>query len=113
MRTFKKDVVGLPFTGLPASVYHWRILFINSACLSVAVRSVLPGIENLDFIEPHQKDTAVSAALPIAINLHRGSPLNMQLHIAKSLFCHDAARSRRYSHHTVFYRPLCRGVVTL
>ena len=76
-------VIGLPFTGLPRSIHHWRRLFIDGATLAIEIGFILIGIKNLDFISIHQEYTAIATTLAAPLNFLGGGKLNMQLAIAE------------------------------
>ena len=66
LRSFKDNVICLPFTGGARSIYKRRLIAVNSGGLSVGIGLVLVGIENLKFISPDEKDAAVTPALRVS-----------------------------------------------
>ena len=68
------------------------MLFVDRATLSIKVGGVFIRIENLDFIETHQKDAAVASSLTAAGDLLGGRPFDVQLTIAKLRFRLDCPR---------------------
>ena len=84
MGTLKEDIVRLPFAGPLAGVYHRGILLIERAGLAIAVGSVLPGVEHLHFVLPHQKNTAIAFALPRFFGHVGGAEFEVKLAVAKA-----------------------------
>ena len=60
------NVIGLPFAGFFAGINERRISAIKSAALAVGVGFIVIIIEDLDFVNFHEEDTGVAAALGIA-----------------------------------------------
>src|SRR5438105_11466162 len=87
------DVVSLPFPRLARCVDERRVVLIKGAGLTVEVSLVFKRIEHLDFVAALQINTAVATLLPMAFDLLRSRPLDVQLHIAELFFRHDAARA--------------------
>jgi len=61
------------------------MLLIRRSSLAVEVRFVFKGIENLDFVDSRQVDAAVTAPVPLPLELRLG-PLNMQLTTSERAF---------------------------
>ncbi len=64
LRCPKDDVVGLPFPRFATDIDEWRKLTIDGSRLAVGIGLVLVGIENLNFKQALQKNSAVAPPLP-------------------------------------------------
>lgn len=67
------------------------MLLIRRSGLAVEVRFVFKGIENLDFVDSRQVDAAVTAPVPLPLELQRLGPLNMQLTTSERAFRGDSS----------------------
>src|SRR5678815_244686 len=77
------DVVGLPDSGPPARVDQRRVLPIDRPGLAVGIGHAPVGVQDLHFVETHEKHAAVAAVLVLAHGGQRRGPLDVELHIAK------------------------------
>jgi hypothetical protein len=103
--SMEDDVVGLPLSWLAAGINERGILTIDGAGHSVGIGWVLIGIENLNFVEAHQKDAAVAASLVFALNQFGGGPFDMELAGAEGLFGLNVAGAREDFDIAVFEFP--------
>jgi len=90
----KDDVIGLPLSGRSAGVDERGILAIDGAGHSVGIGGVLIGIENLNFVEAHQKNAAVAASLVFALDQFGCGPFDMELAGAEGLSGLNVAGAR-------------------
>src|SRR6266404_7590885 len=81
----KNDVVTLPLAWSTRGVHQRRILAVNGGGLTIRVGLVFVGIQYLNFIQAHQKNTAVAAPLAFALRGNRLGKFDMQLAVAERL----------------------------
>lgn len=67
---------------------------VERSGLSVGIRGVVVGIENLDFVSPLKIYPAVSAPLTFALHFRRSRPFHMKLDVTEFLPGHDSAASQ-------------------
>ena len=74
------DVIDIPLTRCPHSVYERRGLLVDRSGLAVDIGLVPEAVENLDLVLALHVHTAVSTRLALEILRHRGyAPLDVQL----------------------------------
>ena len=82
----KDDVVGLPLAWRTRSIDQRGILAVNGAGLTIGVRLVLVGVEDLDFVGAHQEDATISAFLALSVRRIRLGKFNVKLAITEGIF---------------------------
>ena len=104
LRSLEQDVVGLPLARLATRVHHRRTLLVDRTALSIEVRLVLIGIEDLHLVASHQINAAIAASLSLANDLRRHRELQMQLAITERLL----GRYTTATHHgvTILHLPV-------
>ena len=70
-RAMKNDVVTLPLARRTRGVDQRRILAVNGGRLTICIGLVFVGIQDLNFIQAHQKNTTVAAPLAFALGRDR------------------------------------------
>ena len=82
-RRDEHDVVGLPFTRRPAGIHQRRLLLVDGRRLAVHVGLVVPGIEDLQFVEAHEIDPAVTPALAGSHDLRGCAEFQVELDVTE------------------------------
>ena len=82
-RRGEDDVERLPLTGRAAGIdARWR-LAIDRSILTVGIELFGVGIEDLDFVKAHEQHAIVAAVIPWTLEIRRGEPFEVQLHVSK------------------------------
>src|SRR5207247_11057176 len=110
-RSPEKNVVGFPLTRRTADVHQRGILAVNRRGLTIWIGVVLVGIKHLNFIQPHQINTAIASPLPFALYRKRSGPLHVKLDISKRAASIDISTSFGRFRVSVDYSPFCRASV--
>lgn len=103
-RCLEDDVIDLPGARRAARVDEWWFLAVDGRRLSIRVRWVVMGVENLDLVSSKEKDSAVAPPLGLAFNPGGGCPFDVELAVAKVLSGLDVAGAVDF-HETVFDFP--------
>ncbi len=90
-RTVPDDVVRLPLAGGACGIDERGILAVHRGNLAVCVSFAVVGIEDLNFVEAHQEDTAVAAVLIFALGRIGFTEFDVELAIAEALLGLDIA----------------------
>ena len=107
------DVVGLPLAGPPRGVHEGNVLLVDAGRLPVDVGGVLPRVEHLHLVQPHQEHAAVAAALALADDLGGGAPLDVELHVAEAPLRGQVAGAGNHGHGAVGDLPPGLAVASL
>lgn len=90
------NIVGLPFSGFARGIDQGFLAPIERARLAVGIGGVFIGVQDLNFILPHEEHAAVAPSLSLAFRRFGGGELKVQLAGTEFLFGLD--------HAGVFYR---------
>jgi hypothetical protein len=88
-------------------------LLVNACRLTIRVRGIVIGIQNLNLITSHKKNATVSAPLSLAFYLLRSAPLYVKLAVAKQALGTNIAGAPPKGESTVCNFPLSRAVVSV
>src|SRR5690606_36312022 len=99
------DAIGLPFPRSLSSIHERRRLFVNATSHAIYVGSIFVRIQYLKFIHPLKEDATVASSLAFTLDFLRSPPCNMQLYVAKLLFCLNVTCSSYYGYNAVLYFP--------
>jgi hypothetical protein len=99
------DIVALPLTRLAAGIDERRILAIDRSGGAIGISEVLVTIEDLNLIEAHQQYAAIALILAFSGDRRRGSPLKVELTVAKLWPRLDVPRARHDLYVPVFHPP--------
>ena len=83
--TGEDDIVCLPQAWGPAGIDQRWMLPVDGRGHSVGVSGVMVAIENLNFIQAHQIDTAVAPSLALTFDFGRSGPFDMELAVPELL----------------------------
>ena len=109
----ENDVVSLPLTRFAGGVDERLLPAVERSGLSVGIGLVLKAIKDLNFVVSHEKDSAVSPALPLALDGGGRGPFDVKLAGAELLFGLHVSGSANRFHRAIDDLPFAGAALSI